>query len=488
MLSKLLLFWRCGVRGRVVWSLIPMKPIMFVRGLLFAGAFALTLTARAQIIELRATINAAQETPVSTSAATGSAVMFYNVAANTFDLVVTINNLANTATLSHIHEGAVGVAGSVVTDLGGEGVYTRTGNTLSGTFLAKIYGGTKLTLLQGGAYFNLHSAAFPGGEVRGQLIAQPKRLVANMTVAQEQAAFPAVNLSALNDFGAAVMLYNPTTNTVSLRISLYHFNNTLNNSHFHNGAPAVSGPVAVNLGNSVNTTFANGGRYSNADAHISGAFDIPFTGTVADPVLLLTGGTYLNFHSTTFAGGELRGQVRASDEIPSTRMSNLSVRGFVGTGEQQLIQGITVNGPDPVRVLMTAKGPSLSAFGITGPLANPRLTVYDSAGRQIALNDDMGTASGDLAGLVGVPTNSVESAMLLVLPPGNYTVIVSSSTGATGVALLEVTDLRNGGLNRTASSIEETLSMQLQRARNGKDLKPSLELCVTPLPLATVTK
>jgi hypothetical protein len=414
--------------------------------------------------------------------------MLYNVATNTFDLMVTINGMSNTATLSHLHEGAVGVAGGVVTDLGGESVYTRSGNTLTASFLGKTYGGTKLTLLQGGAYFNMHSAAFPGGEVRGQLIAQPKKLYANFTVAQEQAAFPAVNLAGLNDFGAAVMMYDPVANTVKLRISIYNFNNTLNNSHFHNGAVGVSGPVAVNLGNSVNTTFANGGSYSTANSHISGTFDIPFTGTVADPVALLTGGTYLNFHSTTFAGGELRGQVRASDEIPSTRISNVSVRGFVGTDQQVLIQGVTVNGPEPVRVLATAKGPSLTQYGVTGVLANPRLAFYDSGGRQIAANDDVGTPTGDLAGLVGVPTNSTESAMLLVLPPGNYTAIVSSGTaGATGIALLEVTDLRNAGFRVAAASLEEVLTYSRERANPSTQAKPSLELCTSPLPLASIT-
>lgn len=158
--------------------------ITLLRALFLTGAFVLGLTARAQVVELRATINAAQETPASTSAATGAAVMLYDVTANTFDLVVTINNFSNTATLSHIHEAAPGVAGGVVTNLGGEAVYTRTGNTLTATFRGIVHGGTKLTLIQGGAYFNIHSAQFPGGEVRGQLIPQPVRLVASFSVAQ----------------------------------------------------------------------------------------------------------------------------------------------------------------------------------------------------------------------------------------------------------------------------------------------------------------
>ena len=105
---------------------------------------------------------------------------------------------------------------------------------------------------------------------------------------------------------------------------------------------------------------------------------------------LLTGGAYLNYHSTTFAGGELRGQVRATEEIPSSRMINVSTRGFVGLGAQQLIQGLSVIGPDPVRILISAKGPSLTAFGVTGALADPMIDLYDSAGRLIAQNDNVG--------------------------------------------------------------------------------------------------
>ena len=59
------------------------------------------------------------------------------------------------------------------------------------------------------------------------------------------------------------------------------------------------------------------------------------------------------------------------------------------------------------------------------------------------------------ANVPGVPTNPVESALILVLPPGNYTAIVSSASG-TGIALLEVSDLRN--LNGFVTAEAETLS------------------------------
>lgn len=413
---------------------------------------ALALTASAQIVEFRATINSAQETPANPSAASGTAIMLYDVGTNTFDLVVSLTNFTNTLSASHIHEAAAGASGPVVTNFGGEAVYVRSGTTVTATFRGVTHGGNKLTLLQNGAYLNFHTAAYPGGEIRGQLIAQPKRLVANINVAQEQAAFPAnTALSGSNAFGAAVMTYDPGTNRINLRVSLFNFANTLTASHYHEGAPAISGPVVTNLGAG---TVANYVREGNS---ITGTFlNLAYAG---DPVKLLTGGAYLNFHSNVFGSGECRGQVLASEELLSSRVANVSTRGFVGTGSQVLIAGFNVTGAEPVRMLVTAKGPSLSAFGVTGVLTNPSLAVYDGNGRLMAANDDVGTpaAGSELLGLYGVPANATESALLVTLPAGNYTAIVTGVGGTTGVALLEATDLRNNVTivgNRAAGGVD----------------------------------
>lgn len=409
-----------------------------LRGLLFLGALcASSLGLRAQVIEFSATLSAAQEpNNASTSPATGSAIMLYDIATNTFDLIVSISGMTNTATASHIHEAAAGVNGPVVTNLGGEAEYTRTGGTtVRRTFRNVTHLGDRVKLITGGAYYNIHSAQFPGGEIRGQLIPRPVRLVANLDVAQEQAAFPAVNLAGVTSFGGAVATYNPVTNKISVRHSLFNYTNPFTNSHIHEGAPGVSGPVRVNLG-----TNSNAGAYSSANGYIAGAHDeLDFTG---DMMVLLTGGMYLNYHSQTFAGGQLRGQLTVSNDLPGTRLYNVATRGFVGGAGQELIAGFAVTGGEPVRVMITAKGPSLSAFGVTGALGNPRLALHDSAGRQIATNDDIGATAGtEFARTPGAPTNTAEAALIVVLPAGNYTAVVSSASG-TGVALVEAYDLR----------------------------------------------
>ncbi|MBL9187400.1 MAG: CHRD domain-containing protein [Opitutaceae bacterium] len=455
-----------------------------LRTLLAVGAAGvLALSARAQVIELRATINGAQENPAVNTPAEGNAVMLYDVGTNTFDLIISITGLTNTVTASHIHEGAVGSNGPVATNLGGEAVYTRSGTTLTATFRNVAHSGDRLRLIQGGAYFNLHTAANPGGEVRGQLIARPVRLVANLDVAQEAAAFPALNFSAVNNFGAAVVIYDPTANTVSLRHSLFNYSSTFTNSHIHTGAPGVSGGVNTQLG-----TNANAGAYNTANGHISGSHEAVTYG--GNPVELLTGLNYLNYHSQAFAGGQLRGQLTVSRETLNTRLGNLAVRGFVGAGEQVLIGGISVQGTEPVRVLIAAKGPSLAAFGVTGAIPNPRLALF-SGTTQIAVNDDVGAlvANSELSRIPAVPTNPLESALVVVLPPGNYTAQVSSSAG-TGVALLEVYDLRNVPTALAIASLDPVSPKgDAPRAIAAAGARPAPEFCVTtPLPAAVATR
>lgn len=140
------------------------KQILFV---VIAGIFITASSCKKTKdtnVTFKATINGTSETPPNASTATGTAILTFNTSTKMFDLVVTYSGV--TATASHIHKGDMGVAGSVVfgftAPLTSPIKYTSVAldATQEADLNANLY------------YVNIHSAAFPGGEIRGQLIKQ----------------------------------------------------------------------------------------------------------------------------------------------------------------------------------------------------------------------------------------------------------------------------------------------------------------------------
>jgi len=122
---------------------------------------------------------------------------------------------------------------------------------------------------------------------------------------------------------------------------------------------------------------------------------------------------------------------------------NLSTRGLVSVGDNVLIGGFIVTGPGPKSVVLRALGPTLSGFGLSGVLADPVLSVYNSSRTLIATNDnwqdDIGAAYITVNGLA--PANPSESALLQNLAPGAYTVIVTGKDSTPGMSLVELYDV-----------------------------------------------
>lgn len=130
--------------------------------------------------------------------------------------------------------------------------------------------------------------------------------------------------------------------------------------------------------------------------------------------------------------------------VPS-RLINVSARGFSGVGGQALTVGFVVGGTGAESTLVRAVGPTLSNFGVTGVLADPQLTLFDSNRNVLATNDNWGgTAALSTAfaetGAFALPAASLDSAVLSSLPLGAYTADVQGANGGTGVVLLEVYD------------------------------------------------
>ena len=154
---------------------------------LFIGLVAALLCApfgQAALVTFTANLDGAQQVqnPSVTTNAFGSALLTLDTVAKTYDVNLSVFNL-DPATLSpvgsmsavHIHLGAIGVNGTVLSDLGAPANTTQInfgnfGFSLSGQGIA-VDDATIDAMLANETYINVHTTAFPAGEIRGQLLA-----------------------------------------------------------------------------------------------------------------------------------------------------------------------------------------------------------------------------------------------------------------------------------------------------------------------------
>jgi hypothetical protein len=136
----------------------------------------------------------------------------------------------------------------------------------------------------------------------------------------------------------------------------------------------------------------------------------------------------------------------------NARLANLSTRGRV-TAENPLLLGFAIAGTEPRRVLVRAVGPALNGFGVAGALPATRLQVYNSVGEVLATNEGWANAADVAAtaattGAFPLVAGSADSAAVLTLAPGSYTIQVVDARGAGGTALAEIYDAGTGTASR----------------------------------------
>jgi len=165
---------------------------------------------------------------------------------------------------------------------------------------------------------------------------------------------------------------------------------------------------------------------------------------VAEAAILveLAPGAYTTIVQGSVAGATGIGVVGVYEiDTATAPLINISTRGQVFTGDAVMIGGFVIGGAASQTVAIVGTGPSLAAFGITNPLANPNLSLVRLSDQAVlATNDDWGTASNaaQLQAAGFAPTNPLESAILVTLPPGAYTAILSGANGGTGVGVIGV--------------------------------------------------
>lgn len=152
------------------------------------------------------------------------------------------------------------------------------------------------------------------------------------------------------------------------------------------------------------------------------------------------------------------------------RLANLAVRADAGTAGDPLTAGFVVRG-SVMPLLIRGAGPALAALGVTGPAADPRLTVFNQAGGTVAANDDWDPAlvrqTTAEAGAFAFPGGSKDAATVVALAAGAYTVQIASATVAGGMALVEVYAVNtespeiNGSLRGQPGNIQDNVFQSL---------------------------
>ncbi len=202
------------------------------------------------------------------------------------------------------------------------------------------------------------------------------------------------------------------------------------------------------------------------DATVSGTptptYQWSFDGTpisgATDPILLVSAATSANAGTYTCAATNSAGTAISSPVTLTVNqtsnpgyLSNLSARGYVGSGIDALTGGFGVTGTGSKQVLLRGVGPGLNdVFGLPGVVSDPQMTLY-SGQSAIKQNDEWGGTTQlidafDAVGAFPLNSASLDTALDISLPvPGSasYTVSVSSGSGGPGTGLFEIYDADN---------------------------------------------
>src|ERR1700688_1702109 len=124
---------------------------------------AVTFAGPAFADKMKATLDGKSEVPANTSAATGTADIDYDAASKKLSWKVTYSGLSGPATAAHFHGPAeagknAGVAVAIP---------NATSSPAEGS--ATLTDAQAADLMAGKYYVNIHTAANPGGEIRGQV-------------------------------------------------------------------------------------------------------------------------------------------------------------------------------------------------------------------------------------------------------------------------------------------------------------------------------
>jgi hypothetical protein len=255
-----------------------------------------------------ASLNGNNEVPADTFKGTGTGSFILNAGRNQVTYNITYIGLSSNITGGHIHAGAPGINGPVIKPLGATGdssEFTDTGtwkmtdasNPLTAAFVD--------SMLIGSTYANFHTTNKPGGEIRGWLHSTTGvGFTAQLNAAQESLS------DTSHGVGTGSFALSPGRDTISYSITYYGLTGNTTGGHFHIAPAGVGGPVVKTITGATGSAVTLNGNWTTSDA--SQAL------TQAYAESLFVGKMYVNFHTSIYPGGEIRGQLLYGSDVVSS--------------------------------------------------------------------------------------------------------------------------------------------------------------------------
>ncbi len=280
--------------------------------LIFAAVASLGLTAcndeETVTNDFVVTLSGSSEVPPVETTARGTATIDIDEASNTVVINVRTSGISPNPTAAHLHTNFAGANGPVLFPL----TQQPNLNNFSGT--TTLTSEQITTLNNGGMYINVHSAAVPSGELRGQVLGADVSLISfPLEGSQEN---PPVSTASTGN--ATITLIGDE----GLEVRATHDIDNSTAAHIHNGIVGVNGPVLVAL----TQVPASSNGAGTITGSISGD---DFTDELRNGIR--DGNLYVNLHSTTNPSGELRGQIVDGGVPESSTGSDMMESGLVLT-------------------------------------------------------------------------------------------------------------------------------------------------------------